>query len=162
MPIFKPTMSMKRVTDITQEVLEKLEVKAILLDIDNTLTAQDKYELFEGVTCWLEMIKSSNIEVILVSNNYKRRVQKFAESVNLPFVHFSTKPFPFGFLRAKRLIKSKTSNILVVGDQVFTDILGANLALMKSILLEPQIEDKKISFARFKRLLERPIRKKYK
>ena len=73
----------------------------------------------------------------------------------------SLKPFPFGFNRAKRKLREKPQSVLVVGDQVYTDVLGANLAGMKSVLLVPRSEEKGLSI-KIRRKLEVGVRKKIK
>ena len=73
----------------------------------------------------------------------------------------SLKPFPIGFNKAKRKLKEKPQSVLVVGDQVYTDVLGANLAGMKSVLLVPRSEEKGLSI-KIRRKLEVGVRKKIK
>lgn len=157
--MLRPTFAFSSFRDITVSFLKENNIDAILLDVDNTVSPPSSREIYEGVPQWLDEIKKSGIEVIICSNNFKSRVYPFAESIGLDCVAMSLKPLPFGFARAKRKLSVKPKSVLVVGDQIFTDILGANLAGMKSALLEPQSPDNGLGIS-LRRRLERPIRKK--
>ena len=159
MALLMPSMVLDHVNDISMEVIKRLNVKAIILDIDNTIAAHGSSELFEGTNDWLKMLKGENIKIIICSNNFKSRVSPIAEKLELPFISFSMKPFGLGFIRAKKTLKEKGRNILVIGDQIFTDILGANLFKMKSILLVPQSDNEPLS-VKFRRKFEKRIRNK--
>lgn len=161
LPILKPTVAMNKVTDITPELLKALETDAILLDVDNTLASPTSKVPYDGVQQWIDKIKACGISIVICSNNYKKRVKPFSDSIGLDCVAMSLKPFPFGFNRAKRLLKEKPESVLVVGDQIYTDILGANLAGMKSVLLVPQSEEHGLSIY-IRRQLEKNIRKNLK
>lgn len=151
-----PTIWRDRVNDVSVDVIKTLDIKAILLDVDNTIAAHGSEDPFEGVVEWIGEMKKNHVKIVIVSNNFKRRVSPFAKKMGLPFISFSLKPFGLGFLRAKKLIKEKNKNILVIGDQVFTDVLGANLAGMKSVLLKPRVSDEP-SGVKFKRRLEKRV-----
>ena len=151
-----PTIWRDRVNDVSVDVIKTLDIKAILLDVDNTIAAHGSEDPFEGVVEWIEKIKKVKVKIVIVSNNFKKRVEPFAKKMRLPFVAFSLKPFGFGFLRAKKLVSEKNENILVIGDQVFTDVLGANLAGMKSVLLKPRALDEP-SGVKFKRKFEKKV-----
>lgn len=161
MSLLKPTAAMKNVTDISPELLKQLKIDAILLDVDNTLAPPSSHIPYEGVKEWIELIKSKGINIVICSNNYKKRVKPFADGLGLDCVSMSLKPFPFGFNRAKRKLREKTHSLLVVGDQIYTDILGANLAGMRSILLIPRSEERGFS-VKLRRKMEIGVRKKIK
>jgi len=159
--LLRPTAALDKVTDITPELLRQMQIDAILLDVDNTLAPPTDSTPYEGVQKWVDEIKNAGFAVVICSNNFKSRIHPFSESIGLDCVSMSLKPFPFGFNRAKRKLKEKPKSVLVVGDQVFTDVLGANLAGMKSILLRPQTKEKGFSIA-LRRKLEVNVRKKIK
>lgn len=161
MSILMPTVALNSVTDISIELLKSLEIDAILLDVDNTLASPTSKIPYNGVQEWINKVKAKGIAIVICSNNYKKRVKPFSDSVGLDCVAMSLKPFPFGFNRAKRLLKEKPSSVLVVGDQIYTDILGANLAHMKSVLLVPRSEEHGLSIY-IRRKMETNIRKKLK
>ena len=161
MPILRPTVALRNVTDITPELLKSLGTDAILLDVDNTLAPPTSKVPYDGVQEWIDKIKACGISIVICSNNYKKRVKPFSDSVGLDCVAMSLKPTPIGFNRAKKLLKEKPESVLVVGDQIYTDILGANLAGMKSVLLVPRSEEHGFSIY-VRRKLEKNIRKKLK
>ena len=161
MSLLMPTIALRKVTDITPEMLKKLGTDAILLDVDNTLAPPDSKIPYEGVQEWIKMIKASGIHIVICSNNFKKRIKPLSDSIGLDCVAMSLKPFPFGFNRAKRKLKEKPNSVLVVGDQIYTDVLGANLAGMKSILLLPRSEEHGWSIW-LRRKMEKGKRKKIK
>ncbi len=161
MSVLKPTVALKNVTDISVGLLKSLEIDAILLDVDNTLAPPTSKVPYNGVREWIDKVKSAGISIVICSNNYKKRIKPFSDSLGLDCVAMSLKPFPFGFNRAKKLLKETPSSVLVVGDQIYTDILGANLAGMKSVLLVPRSEEHGISIY-IRRKLEIRHRKKLK
>lgn len=161
MAILRPNVICSRITDITPELLKKMNIKAILLDVDNTITSYISKEPVPGSIEWCRSLKELGYRIYIVSNNFSYdRVRIMAEQFDLDFVHYAMKPLPTGFIRAKRELKVKARECLVVGDQIFTDILGANMAGMKSVLLEPIDLETGTSF-RIRRKFETKLRPKY-
>ena len=161
MSLLKPTVALRSVTDITPGLLKKLGTDAILLDVDNTLAPPASHIPYDGVTEWIDSIKKCGVHIVICSNNFKKRVKPFSDSLGLDCVSMSLKPLPFGFNRAKRKLREKPQSVLVVGDQIYTDVLGANLAGMKSILLIPLDEEHGFTIM-LRRKMEKGIRKKIK
>lgn len=155
--LFKPNFYFEKVNDINPKFLKELKIKTILLDVDNTLTPPNSNVLFEGVKIWLENLKNEGFKIIIVSNNDEKRVSSFAKIVNLPYIFHAHKPLPF---KIKKYLKGKTENIVVVGDQILTDILLANLASFKSVLVEPQSEDPDRFSFKLKRSFEKYLMRK--
>ena len=98
--------------------------------------------------------KSSN-------SNKKKKVQMVANELEIPYIYFASKPFKRGFLKAQEEMNLPKEKIAVVGDQIFTDVLGANRVGMFSILVDP-IKEKDLLVTRIKRPIENFIKKKYK
>ena len=159
MSLLKPTIALTRVTDITYEMLKELNIDAILLDVDNTLAPPSSQVPYIGAKSWIDEIKAHGIHIVICSNNFKKRVKPFSDSMGLECVSMSLKPTPFGFIRAKNKLKEKPDNVLVVGDQIFTDVLGANLGGMKSVLLRPQSEEHGFTIM-LRRKMEKRTRRK--
>ena len=159
MGLLTPTVALKNVTDITPELLKELGVDSMLLDVDNTLAPPTEKVPYEGVQEWIDKIKESGVSVVICSNNFRKRIEPFADSVGLDCVAMSMKPFPFGFNKAKDKLHEKPRSVVVVGDQIYTDVLGANLAGMRSILLQPRSYEPGITII-IRRALEKGIRKK--
>ena len=137
MAVFRPTGTLHCVTELTPELLKALNVHMIVLDVDNTMSPHGSQTPFPGVRAWAQSVTASGVKLIVVSNNYKKRVAPFAAQFNLPFVSFACKPFPVGYLRAKKMAGTPRRECLVVGDQIFTDTLGANNAGVTPLLVEP-------------------------
>ncbi len=160
MALFRPTGTLHCLTELTSDMLRSMAVSAIVLDVDNTMAAHGSQQPFEGVVEWTRRLTGDGIKLIVVSNNFEKRVAPFADKFQLPFISFACKPSPFGYLRAKKLAGVRVKDCLVVGDQIFTDILGANLCGMKSVLLDPLAPDTSPT-VRFKRSLEKRLRPRY-
>lgn len=155
-----PNAYLKNVKEITIYFLNKNNIKALILDVDNTLIDFNK-KMLDGVEEWCKNLKKQGIKLFIVSNsNKKTKVEMVAKKLELPYIHFATKPFKRGFKKAAKKLQEKNENIAVVGDQIFTDVIGANRCKMFSILVEP-IEKKDLLVTKIKRPLENYIIKKY-
>lgn len=152
----QPTLVYNRIYDIDPAVLEQMGIRALALDIDNTLTLHDSQEVPAQVRAFLELMQQKGIGLFLVSNNSHQRVKPYAEGLGLEFVAKAAKPLPFGLNRACRRFGLNRKEIMLVGDQLFTDILAAAVFGCPSTLVTPfQHEHQKL--LRFKRVLERPL-----
>lgn len=148
------------VKDIKIEFLNKNNIKGLILDVDNTLINLDK-QMPAGVSDWAKNLKENGIKMCILSNSNKiKKVEAVAKIIEVPYIFFAKKPLKSGFLRAQKILKLENENIAVVGDQIFTDIIGANRCGMFSILVKP-IEEKDYLLTRIKRPLEKFIIKKY-
>ncbi len=157
MALFYPTLYRRRITDVTIEDLRRLGATAVLLDVDNTLTTHDAPDLTDAVKAWLAQMREEGLTLIIVSNNSAERVAPFAEKIGLPYYAHARKPLPFGFCAAAKQVEASRKQCVVIGDQIFTDILGANLAGIPSILLEPIQLEVEQKFIVFKRKIEKPM-----
>lgn len=159
--LFRSTAAFRHTTDITPEFLKKNNIKGLILDLDNTLTTHDNPQPGEGVLEWLQLMKESGIKMMIVSNNHGPRVKPFADMLGLDFVSEGKKPLTKGFTEAVKLMGISKKEVAAVGDQIFTDVLGANLFGIKMLYVVP-IEHEKTTFFKVKRKLEKPfLPKKY-
>lgn len=154
--LFKADFAFWRVTEITPEFLIKNNIRGLLLDLDNTLTTHDNPVPGDGVTEWLDSMRSAGIKMVIVSNNHPPRVKPFADMLGLDFVCEGKKPLSSGFNRAQKRMGIPFSQLAVVGDQIFTDMLGANLKRVRGIFVYP-IEHEKTKFFKLKRWAEKPF-----
>lgn len=161
MSLLMPTYFTKHVSDINPEILRKLNIKGIILDIDDTLAPHKCSTPDEKALKWVKSLKENNINLILVSNNFKNRVSKFAKKLDLPYICMGLKPLSYGVKKAVKSLNLPQKEIILVGDQIFTDIIGANFLKLKSILVDP-IGGKKTMLLKIKRFFEKNIRKKIK
>ncbi len=160
MLLFQPTVIFRRVCCITPGYLRAQGIRALILDVDNTLTAHGSQELPADVAAWLETMRAAGVRMAIASNNMPKRVAPFAQRVGLPYQAFCCKPSPFGLARARRKLGVPRRAIALVGDQIFTDTLGANLYGIPMLLVEPMHEDNKPTI-RLKRMMERPVLARY-
>lgn len=151
--LFRPTFHIKNVLSINKEFLEKNGVLALILDMDNTLSMHGNPAAEEGVSEWLDEMRALGIKMRVVSNNTKKRVAPLAAKLGLPFTANGAKPLTFGISRAMKAMNAKKSETLVVGDQIFTDIMAGNLKGVRTVLVEPFHLEKTWTF-RLKRRLE--------
>ena len=154
-----PNAYFNKVEEITIEFLKKNKIKALILDIDNTLIDYSQ-NMTKSVEKWAKDLKGQGVKLYIVSNsNKKKKVEKIAKILDIPYVVFAKKPLKSGFKKAKNELKEKEENIAVVGDQIFTDVIGGNRANMFTILVEP-INEKDFWYTKWKRPIENRIKKK--
>lgn len=155
-----PKCYMKKVTDITPEFLKNNNIQGLILDVDNTLL-DFNLKIIEGLEKWHEDIKKSGVKCIILSNSNKtEKVKMVANLMKISYIKFAKKPLKSGFYKAQKKLNIPSENIAVVGDQIFTDVIGANRSKMFSILVEP-IAEKDLWLTRIKRPLENLIIKNY-
>lgn len=155
-----PKEYLNSVKEISIELLEKNHIKGLILDVDNTLIDFDK-KMPEGVEGWARNLKKAGIKFCILSNSNKvDKIKGVADKLEIPFLYFAKKPFKSGFKKAKAVLELEAENIAVVGDQIMTDVIGANRSHMFSILVKP-IEEKDYLLTKIKRPLERLIIQRY-
>lgn len=159
--LLKPKIKLERVTDITPDILKKYNITSLLLDVDNTLSTHHGHILTDGLEDWLNLCRENSIFLTVISNSKEARVKPFAEKIGLEYISLGLKPLPFGFWRALKKYHLSRKSTAIVGDQIFTDILGGNAVGIKTILLTPIKLETTAGF-RFKRWLERIVFKLYK
>ncbi len=158
--ILYPKGYFNKVSEITIEYLMQNQIKGLILDVDNTLI--DYYKnLSEDTINWVNELKNNGIRLCILSNsNKEKKVKEVANKLKLAYIHLGLKPFKKGFKKALDLIELKSNEVAVVGDQIFTDVLGANRMKIFSILVEP-IMTKDIWVTVLKRPIENYIKKRY-
>lgn len=157
---FYPTFIFDKVENIPFELFKRERISAVIFDMDNTLV-DHKYKYNKKVKEWLKELKSKDIKVCILSNSPRtNRVKSVARELSMKYLYSAFKPWSFGFKRAIELLDEKKENIVIIGDQLFTDIYGGNRFGIKTILVKP-IEKKEFWGTRIKRPIERFIIKKY-
>ncbi len=153
---FLPNEHVKSVFDIRAAHLKEKGIKGVITDLDNTLVAWDVKDATPEVIEWFQELKDHDIEIMIISNNKEGRVKFFCEPLNTPFVYSARKPLTRAFKRAAQEMGLKREEIVVIGDQLLTDILGGNRAGFYTILVVPIVDtDERIT--RFNRLIERRL-----
>ena len=144
----------------TAELLTALGIKGIILDVDNTLEPYENPLPGDHVMAWLSSLAAVGIKAVIVSNNNAERIDLFNTKANLPAFSKAGKPFKKNLIKAMEIMNTSPDETIVMGDQVFTDVWAARNAGVRAILVPP-INDKRDPLTRFKRLLEKPVLRKY-
>ena len=159
--LFYPKKYFKKIQNITIEFLQKNKIKALILDVDNTLINYKK-EMPEEIQKWAKDLKGQGVKLYIVSNtNDKEKVENVAKKIGIPYTYLALKTLKKGLKKAEKELNEKPENIAVVGDQIFTDVLGGNLCKMYTILIEA-IDKKDFWYTAWKRPIEEKIKKKFK
>ena len=135
--LFKPKIWIKNVFVINEGFLNRHGIKGLILDLDNTLSMHGSPAAEEGVEEWLSDMRRLGIKMSVVSNNTAKRVTPLANKLGLDFIPFGCKPLTFGISKAVKHLGLPKKNLAVVGDQIFTDVIGGNLSGIMTILVEP-------------------------
>ena len=158
--IFVPEYRMSTFEEASADFLSSIGVRGIVLDIDNTLEPYEHENPGEHVIHWLKSLSDAGIKTAIVSNNGWERVNTFNSNIGMPAYAKSGKPFAHNIKKAMMDMGTDPTSTIMMGDQVFTDVLAAHNAGIRAILVPP-INDKKDFLTRFKRLLEVPVLEKY-
>ena len=144
----------------SREFLASIGVRALVLDVDNTLEPYENPLPGEHVKAWIRELNDAGIRCAIVSNNGGERIKLFNSELGLPCFCKAKKPFSSGIKRALKALGATPDEAAMMGDQVFTDVWAAHNAGIRAILVPP-IRDKRDLLTRFKRLLEKPVLRAY-
>ena len=145
---------------VTPAFLQSIGLRALLIDIDNTLAPYEEPDPNERVLAWFAELEKNGIKAALVSNNHAPRVERFNKSLGLIADPDSGKPGRKTLERAMKELGVTHTETAMLGDQILTDCFaGKHIGLCAIIV--PPIKDKTNLFFRFKRLVERPAIRKY-
>ena len=133
----RPTSFAQRIHNVSLDLLVQDGVRGVIVDLDNTLVGYRHAAPDEEVAAWVHAATARGIRVAVVTNNATQWARDVAAELGVPCIPRAGKPSPRGFLKALELLGTQKSETVVVGDQVFTDVLGAKLFGMKVILTEP-------------------------
>lgn len=146
--------------EVTPEFLQSIGVRALLIDIDNTLAPYEEPDPNERVLAWFDELEKNGIKAALVSNNHAPRVERFNKPLGLIAYPDSGKPFRGTLERAMKELGVNHAETAILGDQILTDCFAGKHIGLRAIIVPP-IKDKTNLFFRFKRLLERPFIRKF-
>ena len=157
---FTPDYMFATFDAVTPAFLQSIGVRALLIDIDNTLAPYEEPDPNERVLAWFAELEKNGIKAALVSNNHAPRVERFNKSLGLIAYPDSGKPGRKTLERAMKELGVTHTETAMLGDQILTDCFaGKHIGLCAIIV--PPIKDKTNLFFRFKRLVERPFIRKY-
>ena len=158
---FYPDYTFERVENITYDLLSKLGIKLVLMDMDNTLI-DSKGEYTKELKKWIKDIKGKGIKLYIVSNSFSEKtVKRIAKELGLQYFYKASKPSLKGFKKVcDNFPDIKKEEILMIGDQLFTDVWGGNRFNIRTILVK-RVNKKEIILTRVKRPFERMILNHY-
>ena len=156
---YMPDFAVEAVYDLTVPSLQAQGIKAVLVDLDNTLIAWNNPDGTPEMKQWLHDLRDAGIRIIVVSNNTKKRVQRAVEKFGIDYVYWALKPFTFGIDRAMKEFHYEKSEVVMVGDQLMTDIRAAHRAGIRSILVKPLVQHDSIK-TQINRARERHVMRK--
>ena len=132
---FLPTMMTPALTDLSAEFLRQKNIRLLMLDFDNTIVPYTTSDPTEEMDSWLRQMIGSDIQLCVVSNSKKNRVKIFCEKYGIDCITHAKKPFPKGIRECLRKYQISPSQCALVGDQIFTDTMGANGCGVTSVLV---------------------------
>ena len=133
----RPDWQLQSVLDIDLEKLQQLNRTALIFDLDNTLTGWNSHELSPDIETWFHTLKEKSFQAVILSNNHRERIAVIAGRLGFPFVERAGKPKRSGYLKALQCLEVPREQAAMVGDQIFTDVFGANHAGLFTILVDP-------------------------
>jgi HAD superfamily phosphatase (TIGR01668 family) len=134
---FIPDMKVGSIYDIDLDALRQRGIKGIITDLDNTLVGAKEPSATPELLAWLKELDRNGFRVVIVSNNRLPRVEAFAKPLGMPFIHQARKPSNRSFLAALSLLKLPREQVVMVGDQLLTDVLGGKRLGLYTILVKP-------------------------
>ena len=157
MPLsFLPKIIAKSLTDLTPELLRSRKIRLLMLDFDNTIVPYTTSVSTPEMTAWLDKMNNlEDIQLCIVSNSHKDRVPTFCRERGLSCITYARKPSGKGIRECLNKFAVPASQAALVGDQIYTDVVGANLRGVTSILVK-SINNHNI-WLKARHVLEKPV-----
>ena len=153
--IFYPDETADTSYGIDYEALYRKGYRGLIYDVDNTRVPHGA-PADDRAKALFERLHTIGFSAVLLSNNKEPRVKMFNDAVQVSYIYKAGKPKPSGYRTAMERLGTDTKNTLFVGDQIFTDIIGANLTGIRSILVAPIDPHEEIQIV-LKRFIEKPV-----
>ena len=150
-----PTYYANDVAAVTPGFVQACGCKALLVDIDNTVSHVDAPDAVPMAVKWMSESRAAGIRIAFISNNDPPRVEPFAQKYNADYICHAEKPKPGGYRAIARRLGCSDKECMVVGDQLFTDILGGTAAGMRTVIVRPLCEAEDPKAFRFRRKMEK-------
>lgn len=141
MAIFKATRYVHAIEQIEVDWLVEQGVRCVLMDRDNTCVPRDTKVAPPAVLDWIDRVHDAGIPTCLVSNNWHSgQVETSAAELASDVIHHAMKPAPFAVIKALKKMGISADEAILIGDQVYTDVVAGNLAGVRTILVRPQCD----------------------
>lgn len=150
-----PNMYCQSILDINYDVLKNKGIKYLLFDFDNTIVRITNREISKEFVEKINELKK-NFQVIVISNNFSRKIKEQCSKINISFISFAMKPLPLCYKKVLEKYKCSKIEMCMIGDQLMTDIYGANTFGIFSILVDP-LEKKELQITKINRYIEAKI-----
>jgi HAD superfamily phosphatase (TIGR01668 family) len=154
--ILRPRLFVQSIYDIDLDRLVDRGMRGLILDLDNTLIGWNQPQVPHELHDWLKAVERRRLKTCIVSNNVSQRVDRFSREVGIMAIARAAKPRRWAFREAMQRMGTHRHNTAVVGDQVFTDILGGNRLHLYTILVHP-LSEKEFWTTRLVRRLEKAV-----
>lgn len=151
-----PDVYLPTVHDLDVEVLLKRNIKGIIIDIDNTLVSWETKVPDQKIIELIERLKGHGFKLCILSNATKKRVDEFNKELMLPAIHKAIKPRRGNFRKAMQLMGTDVSCTAIIGDQIFTDVLGGKRLGLFTVLVSP-ISEKEFIWTKLVRRIEKKV-----
>jgi putative phosphatase len=156
MAYLTPDAFAQRLSDVDVGIFERWNVTGVVVDLDNTLVPWNSREVTPDGSAWIRSVQRAGIKICLLTNNYSSAARAIADEFGVSSIAGALKPSPWAFRGALRMLGVTAKQAAVVGDQIFTDVLGGKLAGMRAVLVRP-LGAAEFPTTKFIRLLERPL-----
>ncbi len=141
--IFRPKEYLESVYSIDFDRLKEKGITAIIMDMDETLLPREMLDITPVLFSFIQDLREKGFNICLVSNSmHPERVDYVSKTLKLPSITMAAKPFPFAFDKALKLLNAKRKDAVIIGDQLFMDVLGGTLAGIYTILVRPMTSEK--------------------
>jgi hypothetical protein len=156
--LLQPDEYVRSVFDVDLDSLKGKGIRGLIIDIDNTLVSWDTKTADPKILQWFAVLKEKGFRTCILSNNTKDRVVKFTEEIRVPAVYRAAKPRKKAFERAIGMMGTTRSDTAVIGDQIFTDVLGGKRLGLYAMLVMPVSEKEFITTKIVRKIEKRIIR----
>ncbi len=154
--LFRPKYTIDTIYHLNTKELKKMDVRAVFSDLDNTLLAWNKFETAKEMDRFNQRLAHAGIKLVVISNNNGQRVGKVLDPYHISFVAKSKKPLPFAITKERKRLGLSKEQVMMVGDQLITDMQAGNLAGVRTVLVKPLIKTDKWN-TRINRFFEKII-----
>lgn len=154
MHLLTPDVVSPSLFDLSLDALQEQGIRGLLVDLDNTLVPYKQDDVTPEAAAWVEGARGRGFGVCIASNARTARVRKFAKALDVPGIPNSVKPVRRPFRKGMRLLQTTPEQTAIIGDQLFTDVLGGNRLGLHTVLVNP-LSDVELGATKVMRMLER-------
>ncbi len=154
--LLTPKLYVESIYALDLNYLKERDIKGIIADLDNTLVPWNTDDVCSELKEWIKNVREKQFKLCIVSNNSRERGEPLSYQLDVPAYWKAVKPRRKTFRKALKEMRLKAEEVAVVGDQIFTDVLGGNRLGLYTILVKP-IDKKEFIGTRFVRRIEKIV-----